>query len=91
MKINKPLIIGILSIIFLFAALLILYAETSSKIDINSASRDALISLPDIGPILADRIIDGRPYHDIKELDRVKGIGPDTIEAIKNKVAAKEL
>lgn len=91
MKVNKPLIIGILTIVFLTAALLILYAETSTKININSCSKEALISLPDIGPVLAERIIDERPYVDIYALDKVRGIGPDTIEAIKDKITAKEL
>jgi len=85
-----PLIIGILTIVFLFTALLILYARTCEKIDINSASMEALISLPDIGPVLAGRIIDGRPYRDIYELDKVKGIGPDTIESIKSKAVVRE-
>jgi DNA uptake protein ComE-like DNA-binding protein len=91
LKVNKPLIIGVLSIILFLTAFLILYARTSVKIDINSASSEALISLPDIGPVLAERIIDGRPYRDIYELDRVEGIGPETIRAIKNKVVAKEM
>ena len=91
MRINKPLIIGILSVLSLFAAFLILYARTTDKVDINSCSAEALIALPDIGPVLAQRIIDGRPYGDVKELDKVKGIGPETIEAIKYKVVAKEM
>jgi len=90
-KNNKPLIVGVLSIAFLFTALLILYIRASTPyIDINSASKEALISLPDIGPVLAERIIDGRPYKDIYELDRVKGVGPGTIEVIKDKITAKE-
>jgi len=90
LKVNKSLIIGILSIAFLTAALLILYAEIPQKININSCSREALVSLPDIGPVLADRIINGRPYVDIWSLDKVKGIGPDTIDAIRNKVTVKD-
>lgn len=87
----KPLIIGVLSILSLFAAFLILYARTTEKVDINSCSAEALIALPDIGPVLAQRIIDGRPYRDLEELDRVKGIGPETIKAIRYKVSVKEM
>jgi len=86
--VNKPLIIGILTIVFLFAAFLALYIDYS-KININSASIESLESLPDIGPVLARRIIDGRPYDDIWALDRVKGIGPETIKAIEGKVKAR--
>jgi DNA uptake protein ComE-like DNA-binding protein len=91
LKINKPLIIGVLSILSLFTAFLILYARTTEKVDINSCSVEALIALPDIGPVLAQRIIDGRPYKDVYDLDRVKGIGPETIEAIRYKVSVKEM
>jgi len=88
---NKPLIIGILTVTLMLSALLVLYIrDAPAKIDVNSASVQALESLPDIGPVLAERIIDGRPYHDIEELDRVKGIGPATIDAIKDKATAKE-
>jgi competence protein ComEA len=60
-----------------------------NKININTSSVEALESLPDIGEVLAKRIVDDRPYVDVWELDRVKGIGPATIEAIENKVVAK--
>lgn len=63
--------------------------NTSDKININTCSQEALEALPDIGKVLAKRIIDGRPYKDIYELDRVKDIGRDTIEAIRDKVVVK--
>lgn len=58
----------------------------TQKININTCSKEALESLPDIGGALAERIIEGRPYRDIYELTRVKGIGDAIIQSIKYKV-----
>ncbi|MCX7784761.1 MAG: helix-hairpin-helix domain-containing protein [candidate division WOR-3 bacterium] len=59
-----------------------------SKININTASKEELISLPGIGPKIAQSIIDYRikngPFRSIKEIMNVKGIGPKRYEAIKD-------
>jgi len=89
-KPNKPLMIGVLTVVLLSMSFLALYIEYS-KININSASVEELESLPDIGPVLARRIVDGRPYDDIWALDRIKGIGPETIKAIEGKVKTRGL
>jgi len=61
-------------------------APASLLIDVNTASIDDLQLLPSIGPKLAQRIIDDRtehgPYESLKELDRVTGIGPKTLERL---------
>jgi len=54
------------------------------QIDINAASLAQLDTLTGIGPVYAQRIIDGRPYFSIDDLDRVKGIGPATLQKIKD-------
>jgi len=54
------------------------------KIDINHASQAQLETLPGIGPVLAQRIIEGRPYATIEDIMDVSGIGPVTFEAIKD-------
>ncbi len=55
-------------------------------IDLNSAGIDELELLPSIGPKLAQRILDDReengPYEALKDLDRVRGIGPKTIARV---------
>ncbi len=51
-------------------------------VSINSASQAELESLPRIGPKLAQKIIEGRPYQTIQELDRVKGIGSKMLEKL---------
>lgn len=57
-------------------------AALQIAIDINHADVQDLQSLPGVGPVLARRIVEGRPYHDVASLVRVRGIGPRTLQAI---------
>lgn len=83
----KKTIIITLLIISLFASLfLFIHSRDSPKININTSSVEALESLPGIGEVLAKRIVHDRPFRDVWELDRVKGIGPKTIEGLEGKV-----
>jgi competence protein ComEA len=78
------LIITLCTSLFLF-----LHSRDTPKVNINTSSVQALEALPGIGNVLAGRIIQDRPYMDVYELDRVKGIGPKTIEKIIDKVVVK--
>ena len=59
-------------------------AEIGYQIDINSATWFELSQLEAIGPVLARRIVADRdtngPFRSIDDLQRVKGIGPRTVE-----------
>jgi competence protein ComEA len=55
----------------------------SGKLDVNTASSAELLRVPGIGPVLAQRIVDGRPYASADELRKVKGIGPKIYERIR--------
>ena len=52
-------------------------------IDINSASEKELQKLAGIGPVMAQRITEARPFYSLDELTKVSGIGPKTLEDIK--------
>ena len=57
------------------------------EVDINSADWPELLQLPSIGETLARRIVESRerdgPFLDHKDLRRVRGIGPKTLETIR--------
>lgn len=47
----------------------------SRKADLNTATFNALLLLPQVGPSIASAIISGRPYRRIDDLRQVSGIG----------------
>lgn len=49
-------------------------SKEQSLVDVNTASKKALTGISGIGPSLAQKIIDGRPYARLSELTRVSGI-----------------
>lgn len=67
------------------AAVRALVAGTT--LDVNSATAADLELLPGIGPALAQRIVDDRarsgPFRTVEDLDRVRGIGPRTVERLR--------
>lgn len=56
-------------------------------ININSASSSELESLPKIGAVTAQKIIEGRPYAKIEDLVEKKVLGQKTFEAIKESIS----
>lgn len=51
-------------------------------LDPNTARPEALEAWPGVGPALAARIVDARPFESCAALDRVKGIGPAMLAKI---------
>ncbi len=54
-----------------------------SLLGLNTATEKELQSIKGIGPVLAKRIIAGRPYKTVNDLLKVKGIGPKKLEKIR--------
>ncbi|MDD5638900.1 MAG: helix-hairpin-helix domain-containing protein [Candidatus Pacebacteria bacterium] len=61
---------------------------SSNSIDINTASLEELDKIVGIGLILAQRIIDNRPYNSLDELKKVSGIGDEKLKDIINQGCA---
>ena len=57
-----------------------------SLVDVNSADVKTIETLPGIGPVLAQRIIEGRPYKTLADLEKVKGLSKAKLDAIKDDV-----
>lgn len=59
-------------------------------VNVNTASKEDLEALKEIGPVKAQAIVDYRrehgPFRSLDDLDKVKGVGKATILAIRNDV-----
>jgi type II secretory pathway component PulK len=58
-------------------------AEGSLIVNINTASRVELISVPGVGATRAAQIIAGRPYAAVDDLAKIAGIGGETLEGLR--------
>ena len=63
---------------------------TDNRIDLNSATAEQLDSLPGIGPVMANRILEWRQAHQrfssVDELQEVEGIGSKLFNRLKSAV-----
>ena len=55
----------------------------TERVSLNSADPARLETLPGIGPAMARRIVEHRPYARIDDLLRVPGIGPKKLERLR--------
>lgn len=65
-------------------AYVVLRGDPSTRpVNPNTATIEQLITLPEIGPDLAQKIKSGGPYTKAEDLLQVKGIGPKTLEKMR--------
>jgi len=68
--------------------------ERAAAIDLNEADEIDLQQLPGVGPGLARRIVEHRrrhgPFASVEELRRVRGIGPATLERLRQHLSVEE-
>lgn len=64
--------------------------KTAELIDINSASKQQLMTLPGIGDALSQKIIDGRPYRAKNQLTQKNIIPQATYDKISALIIAKQ-
>ncbi|HYR43948.1 MAG TPA: helix-hairpin-helix domain-containing protein [Terriglobia bacterium] len=64
--------------------------KTTEVIDINSASKQELMSLPGIGDAYSQKIIDNRPYRGKNDLVRKNIVPQATYDKISGQIIAKQ-
>lgn len=64
--------------------------ESTAIINVNYASLEELMTLPRVNESLGRRIIAGRPYAKVDDLEKVTGIGPKTLEAMRPRVTVAQ-
>lgn len=66
---------------------------STTKVNINTATLEELGTLPRVGPVTAQRILDWRKEHgafaSVDELDAIDGIGPKLMESLKELVTVQ--
>jgi len=65
------------------------FQPSGKPVNLNTASQEELETLPGVGPVLAERIIEARekqPFINLEDADRVPGVGPKTLEKWRDRV-----
>lgn len=95
MKRATMAVITLLTVALMMAWAVPAMAEDMGKVNINTATRDQLMTLSGIGASYADRIVEYRekngPFQAPGDLLKVKGIGEKTLEANQGRIEVKAI
>jgi DNA uptake protein ComE-like DNA-binding protein len=64
-------------------------ATPDAAVNVNSASKVKLQTLPGVDEETADRIIKNRPYHTVDEIGAKGVVSPEEFDKIKDKIAVR--
>ncbi|HKK99527.1 MAG TPA: helix-hairpin-helix domain-containing protein [Desulfotignum sp.] len=84
----KMVMIGLLLLGFMVPV-----ATGAGKVNINTDSKEQLMTLHNIGDVVADRIIEYRkahPFETPEDITKVKGVGQKTFESNKDRIVVKK-
>lgn len=94
MKPVRITVVTIIATILLFAWAMPLIAADTNKVNINSATKDLLMTLDGVGETYADRIIAYREtngnFQTATDILKVKGIGEKTYKMNKDRIVIKD-
>lgn len=72
------------AIVFILVVAFLIWRGRPRPVNPNTATREELLTLVEVGPEIADRILKERPFANAEDFEkRVKGIGPKTLEQMK--------
>lgn len=87
--------IALMTAMLLMALIVPVMAQDLVKVNINTATKDQLMTLKGVGEAYADRIIEYRdkngPFQTPEDLLKVKGIGEKTLEANQDRIVVKDI
>ena len=79
---------------YLHSLMLVLPEQPVGKININTAAKEALETLPGIGPSTAQKIVDYRDevgmFTQIEDIMNVSGIGEGKFDKIKDQITVED-
>jgi len=94
MRKTQMVVITCLTLALVMAWFAPLMAEDMAKINLNTATKEELLTLDGIGESYADRILEYRknngPFQSPEEIMQVKGIGEKTYQKIKDRIKVRQ-
>ena len=93
MEKTRKSIFTVLALVLVLTWVLPTMAGDLAQVDLNSATKEQLLSLKGIGESYADRIINYRenngPFQKKEDIMKVKGIGEKIYQAIKDRIVVQ--